>query len=177
MNPNNYFDEFIADNYQWSDAAVVQLKTKLLKEKPARISLYKDMSYEDLVTITREHSDFYNFYRIMLRRCYDENHFQYRHWGRRGVGIKTDWRYNKLIGFKNFIIDVGVMDYRNFSLTMNPEAHLMNEQTVYWEMRFSKHNGLTDNEREKIKTEKEPFKGKSLTLDINQGIDATSVMF
>jgi hypothetical protein len=56
--------------------------------------------------LSGKHKDEYNSYRAMIRRCSDENHQDYRHYGGRGIRVCKRWLHPRR-GFRNFLNDLG----------------------------------------------------------------------
>lgn len=71
-----------------------------------------------IVTKTRTggkcgHPNYY-CYHSMLARCYNKNKKEYKHYGQRGIKVCNRWR--GVDGFINFVVDMGIKPFSDFSL-------------------------------------------------------------
>lgn len=130
---------------------IQELNKKLRNQKKSRKDLYSNLSYQQRVDIANQYPQIYSFWQVLIARCYNTKHFQYKYWGGSGFFVIDGWRYDKLIGFINFIIDIGTLDYRHYALRVVETKKRIDSNAVYWVSRMSGSTSLSDAEIQSMK--------------------------
>jgi len=131
---------------------IIPLREELRSGWRKRNKEWKNNTYDERLALKEANPRMYTFYDSILRKCYDRKHFQWMQWGKLGIQVDESWRYDQLVGWNNFCIDVGILDYDNFRLASlgNNVMNQFNKSTVVWERRFDAKNAVSPEEQKLI---------------------------